>query len=96
MKKVIDGKVYDTETATLKAEWENMYDARNFNYVEEQLYQKKTGEFFLYGYGGLTQITPIEFDDRETREYEVYKKLEQYGDYMPEPRMQNALLMERP
>jgi hypothetical protein len=45
---------------------------------------------------GLTQITPIEFDDRETREYEVYKKLEQYGDYMPEPRMQNALLMERP
>ena len=52
MKKVIDGKVYDTETATLKAEWENMYDARNFNYVEEQLYQKKTGEFFLYGYGG--------------------------------------------
>lgn len=52
MKKIINGKVYDTETATLMASWENMYDVRNFSYVEERLYQKKTGEFFLYGYGG--------------------------------------------
>jgi hypothetical protein len=52
MKKIIKGKVYDTQTAKKLGCYENMQDVRNFNHFEEELYRKKTGEFFLYGYGG--------------------------------------------
>lgn len=52
MKKIISQKLYNTETAKLLTEWENHYPCDDFNYCLEQLYQKKTGEFFLYGTGG--------------------------------------------
>ena len=52
MKKIINQKRYDTETATKKGYWSNGYGPRDFQYCEETLYQKKTGEFFLYGDGG--------------------------------------------
>lgn len=56
MKKIIQNKVYDTETAQRLAAWENMYDVRDFHRYEETLYRKKTGEYFLHGEGGpLTQ-----------------------------------------
>lgn len=50
MKKIIKNKVYDTDTAKLLAE----YDSGNrddFHWYCEELYQKKTGEFFIYGEG---------------------------------------------
>lgn len=52
MKKIINGKMYNTETAKKVGEWWNGYSTRDFHYCEETLYQKKTGEFFLYGEGG--------------------------------------------
>lgn len=51
MKKIINGKKYDTETATEVGFWKNMGDTRNFGYVCEILYRKRTGEYFLYGEG---------------------------------------------
>ena len=51
MKKIIDGKRYDTETAIKIGEWD--YECYgNFNFCSETLYQKKNGEFFLHGDGG--------------------------------------------
>ena len=52
MKKIISGKVYDTATAQCVGEWSNPYTRRDFNWVEETLYRKRTGEFFLHGEGG--------------------------------------------
>lgn len=52
MKKIINGKVYDTETAKSLAWWENMADSSNFGYCSEELYRKKNGEYFLFGEGG--------------------------------------------
>lgn len=52
MKKIIEGKKYDTETAKCIGEWWNNNDVRNFSHVEETLYQKRTGEFFIFGVGG--------------------------------------------
>ena len=52
MKKIIDGKVYNTETATCVGEWSNGYYCNDFKCESEELYQKKNGEFFLYGEGG--------------------------------------------
>lgn len=50
MKKVINGKLYNTESAEMvghdSANW------GNFSFWAESLYKKRTGEFFLYGEGG--------------------------------------------
>ena len=52
MKKIINKKLYDTETTKKLGFWSNGHSYGDFSYMEEALYQKKTGEFFLYGYGG--------------------------------------------
>lgn len=51
MKKIINGKRYDTGTATLIGNAGYSHPG-NFEYWAENLYRKKTGEFFLYGKGG--------------------------------------------
>ena len=51
MKKVINGKKYNTDTATLIGGTGYSYPG-DFAYWRERLYRKKTGEFFLYGIGG--------------------------------------------
>ena len=50
MKRIIDGKRYDTSTAEEVATATHGY-RREFSYYEETLYCKRTGEYFLYGYG---------------------------------------------
>lgn len=51
MKKIINNRKYDTDTATEVAEWESMSDVRDFAYYTETLYRKRTGEYFLFGKG---------------------------------------------
>ncbi len=51
-KKIINGKKYDTQTAKKISTYCNSLSPSDFGYLEETLYQKKTGEFFLYGHGG--------------------------------------------
>lgn len=51
MKKVINGKRYDTDTAQEVAEWKNG-DFTEVDKKIETLYRKKTGEYFLHGIGG--------------------------------------------
>lgn len=52
MKTIINGKLYDTETAKYIACFDNGLPHNDFNYYYEEFYRKKTGEFFLYGEGG--------------------------------------------
>ncbi len=52
MKKIIEGKVYNTETASLIGEYDNGLGHRDFNYVFEKLYKTKKGNYFLAGEGG--------------------------------------------
>lgn len=52
MKKVINGKLYNTETAELIDDYSSGLNNRDFRNITEELYRKKNGEFFLYGYGG--------------------------------------------
>lgn len=51
MKKIISGKKYDTDTAKKVGEYWSSNDLRDFHWWSETLYQKKTGEFFLFGRG---------------------------------------------
>ena len=52
MKKVIDGKLYNTETAELLHEWDNGCYGNDFNECSESLYRTKKGVFFIAGSGG--------------------------------------------
>ena len=52
MKKIINGKSYDTDTARELAEYWNGYGRSDFRWTIETLYIKKTGEYFLFGQGG--------------------------------------------
>lgn len=52
MRKIINGKMYNTETAVKCGEWWNGLGMRDFRSCTETLYQKKTGEYFLLGEGG--------------------------------------------
>jgi len=51
MKKIINGKRYDTDTAALIGSAGYSYPS-DFDYWREYLYLKKTGEFFLHCEGG--------------------------------------------
>ena len=56
MKKIINGKLYDTNTAKELATWANECYPNDFNYCQEWLHRKRTGEYFLYGKGGANSV----------------------------------------
>lgn len=52
MKKIIDGSLYNTETAKLIGSYDNGRMFTDFDYFEEELYLTRSGKYFLYGHGG--------------------------------------------
>ena len=51
MKRIINGKRYDTDTAQFIKTYSSGLSISDFRYYDETLYLKKTGEFFLYATG---------------------------------------------
>ena len=51
MKKIINNKLYSTESAEFVGS-DSYSNQRDFHHWVEELYKKKNGEFFLYGEGG--------------------------------------------
>lgn len=61
MKKIIDGRRYDTDTATLLGS--NSYSiCTDLSWWEETLYVKRTGEYFLLGEGGPATKYALQID----------------------------------
>ena len=52
MKRIINLKRYDTDTAELVATWSNGGSRSDFRYCSENLYRTKNGAWFLHGEGG--------------------------------------------
>jgi hypothetical protein len=52
MKKIIDGVLYNTQTAELVAEKCDNWDTHNFNFCHESIFRTKKGNFFFHGEGG--------------------------------------------
>lgn len=52
MRKVIKGKLYDTDKATMVASYDNDLPINDFRYEGETLYRKRTGEYFVHCEGG--------------------------------------------
>ncbi|PYX53895.1 MAG: hypothetical protein DMG76_23630 [Acidobacteria bacterium] len=50
--KIIDGKRYNTATATEVAQWCNNYPTSDFKFCWEILYRTSKGTWFLVGQGG--------------------------------------------
>ena len=51
MRRIIEGKIYDTKTATLIAEAESHLGRGDFGWWQEELYVTPKGRFFVYGEG---------------------------------------------
>ena len=51
MRKIINGKKYNTLTAASQANFNDGRPKDDFQHLEETLYLKKTGEYFLHGKG---------------------------------------------
>lgn len=56
MRKVINGRLYDTDKAHRVGEWDNGRFPTDFDYEQETLYRKKTGEYFIHGEGGARSV----------------------------------------
>ena len=85
MNKIINGKVYNTDTARKIGTWSNGADRTDFSWVEESLYQKKTGEFFLHGQGGpdtryAQQLEASHWAGGETISLVSYDSARQWAD----------------
>ena len=52
MKKVIDKRVYNTDTAEEIGSWDNGLPANDMNYLSETLYRKRRGAYFIHADGG--------------------------------------------
>lgn len=52
MRKIIDGRTYDTDTARRVGGRDNGLAYGDLDYESETLYRKRTGEYFVHGEGG--------------------------------------------
>lgn len=84
MKRIIEGKMYNTDTAILIASnGSRGLSPSDFNYYDHDLYRKKTGEFFLVkGFYVMGEGWKDEIKTNVT-EKEVKKFLED-GDHIEE------------
>lgn len=67
MKKVINGKLYNTETVERIAAWDNGLSNRDFGSCEEALYVTGKGAYFVAGEGGPLSRYARHIGSNETR-----------------------------
>lgn len=100
MKKILNGKLYDTETAVYIGSHSNGLSYADFSFFCETLYRKKNKEFFLYCEGGArspyashcgdaaitggSQFVPLREDDAR-KWIEQWLDTEIYIDLFGEP-----------
>lgn len=66
MKRVIDGRVYNTETATEICELPCRHNPGDFGYHQTSLYLTKNGRYFLAGGGGPMSMWARALDGNST------------------------------
>lgn len=71
MKKIVGGKLYDTETAVVCGVWNNEFQAGDDKACQETLYRTKNGSWFLRGKGGDSSVYHRGPELRPLEEYEA-------------------------
>lgn len=100
MKQIINGRMYNTDTATCVASYDNSCSSGDMNYFSEDLYIKRNGEWFIYGEGGAgtvysrscgsnswcggSAINPLTEEDAKNW-LEKYDFVDEYIKYFGEP-----------
>lgn len=87
MKKIINGKLYNTETAELISEWDNGNFTSDFNFVGRKLWKKTTGEYFYTqkcGSGVGSDVRPLETMSDVLEWMEKYSEVEETLKLFPE------------
>lgn len=90
MKRIINGKVYNTETAEYIGSYHNGLHPNDFRYLDEELYVTKKETYFIAGKGsaltyysrlkngcGIRVITKAEAL-KWLEEHEMYEEIEEY------------------
>lgn len=99
MRDIINGKMYNTDTAELVATYYNICTSSNVEFFREELYRKKNGEWFLHGEGNAMSAYAtvqgnnsgwgekiIPYTDSEARKWaETYADVDTYIKYFGEP-----------
>lgn len=75
MKKIINHKLYNTETAKFLGEDWNGVPTSDFSYCSECLYKTRKGNYFLYGEGGPMSKYSVSCGMNEWSGSEVIKPL---------------------
>ncbi len=81
MKKVIDGKVYNTEKAEELANWNNGVPFEGFLFSSEILYKSNKGQYFLACQGGHGTFYKGEEEIKLIDESEVKSWLEKTNNH---------------
>lgn len=89
MKKIINGRAYNTETGILMASYQYGSNMSDWSFVSEELYITKKGSYFLYFEGGAMSKYAERVGKNETScnsgikvlsEEEAREFMEKYGD----------------
>ena len=72
MVKVINRKVYDTNTADMLHEWSNHYFRDDYNFCSESLYRTGKGVFFIHGEGGPNSKYAVNVGNSRTAGEDLY------------------------
>ena len=65
MRKIINGKTYNTEAAAVLAEWSKGY-ASDMAYFNESIHRTKNGNLFLYQDGGPLSSMSVDIGNNST------------------------------
>jgi len=63
MKKIINGKTYNTDTALLIGSWDNGCNVTDFDYFAETLFKNQKDTYFLHGESGARGPYAVETDN---------------------------------
>ena len=81
MRKIIDKKVYNTETATQLACMDNGRHATDFTFYEAALYRTKRGNLFLWESGGAMSKMSVYLGNNSSGGSSDIKALDKYEAY---------------
>lgn len=77
MKKIINGRMYNTDTAQSLASFESGRPGSFENYYEV-LFRKKNGEFFLYGEGSCLTKYAVQIDSNNVSGGSAIEPMSEY------------------
>jgi hypothetical protein len=79
MRKIIEGKAYDTATAQHLGNWNNGLGSHNFKWCVETLFRTSNGRYFLYGEGGPASRWARSLGDNSSSEGRDLRVLDEQG-----------------